>query len=729
MKKATSYAPGAGAASSSSSSSASTSGGAKPSPARPASRPKTHSGKEHKLYKKNLVMKKFRAALVKVNTFKKMSAMKKDGKNTNTTKTGANKRNPSQASSVKLTKPMKKMMKMNQMKKRTIPVRKPVAAPAMKKMMAAMKKKIGHVVKPRFKKGGLIKANFDSMSVPYLTATNQGKFKQGFHFVQLADTQLGMSENLGPKQLSVAERHELELEMIRSAVKTINHLKPAFVVLCGDMTDEFPGVVSQNQVEAEKKQNGDQSKSSGKRTSTGGGKNNSSSPKKNATTGEDSTGTAAATAATKPGNKRTSSSKTKMVHFRMPLASPKPFVTGSRIVTTVGNNNTLNSSSNSSAGKTAVATKVASAGNSSSSSSSTFKGTAGPSSSSSAALISSGASSPKKTDNRLSSTPMKRSSTSAVLLDEVPKDQAEDEQPPSAKKQLLIKSPEGKKSASDKTSKQPAVPQSPSILKVRESKQEIDEQAKRLAADAKRRAQIAELQELLDEIDPEIPLLCCCGNHDVGNRPNGFTLEEYRVNWGADYFSFWMGGVYCMVLNSQLVTAEAAEEVEKEVQRQDEWFEGEIEERLEKPAKAVIAFSHISPFIKTPKEPSAYFNWNKNVRLHTLERLHSCGCKAWFGGHYHRNSVGNYKGMQVVTTGAVGVNIETDPKGDPLGLSGVGKGILDKKTSGLRIVKVTDEGEVKHQWRTFEELDKVVGSGKKESGEPVDVDDLLCEQC
>ena len=67
-----------------------------------------------------------------------------------------------------------------------------------------------------------------------------------------------------------------------------------------------------------------------------------------------------------------------------------------------------------------------------------------------------------------------------------------------------------------------------------------------------RRAQISDLLRLYSDLDPAIPLVCVCGNHDVGNRPTKTTIEGYRADFGDDFFSFWVDGVHCIVLNSQL---------------------------------------------------------------------------------------------------------------------------------------------------------------------------------
>ena len=57
----------------------------------------------------------------------------------------------------------------------------------------------------------------------------------------------------------------------------------------------------------------------------------------------------------------------------------------------------------------------------------------------------------------------------------------------------------------------------------------------------------------MSAIDPDIPLLCVCGNHDVGNAPNKVTIDRYTSDFGDDYFGFWVGGIKGLVLNSNLM--------------------------------------------------------------------------------------------------------------------------------------------------------------------------------
>ena len=59
------------------------------------------------------------------------------------------------------------------------------------------------------------------------------------------------------------------------------------------------------------------------------------------------------------------------------------------------------------------------------------------------------------------------------------------------------------------------------------------------------------LQKSLLRLDPSIPAICVCGNHDIGNQPTKDAIARYRGSFGDDYFSFWVGGTLFVVLNTQ----------------------------------------------------------------------------------------------------------------------------------------------------------------------------------
>lgn len=58
-----------------------------------------------------------------------------------------------------------------------------------------------------------------------------------------------------------------------------------------------------------------------------------------------------------------------------------------------------------------------------------------------------------------------------------------------------------------------------------------------------RAAQEDDFKRIFNDLDFDIPLVCVCGNHDVGNTPTKETLNRYRSRYGDDYFSFWVGGI------------------------------------------------------------------------------------------------------------------------------------------------------------------------------------------
>lgn len=57
--------------------------------------------------------------------------------------------------------------------------------------------------------------------------------------------------------------------------------------------------------------------------------------------------------------------------------------------------------------------------------------------------------------------------------------------------------------------------------------------------------------DIFKSLDPEIKLVCVCGNHDIGDVPTPEAAKIYRTQFGQDYFSFCYGGVQFVILNSQ----------------------------------------------------------------------------------------------------------------------------------------------------------------------------------
>ncbi|KAF4649820.1 Serine/threonine-protein phosphatase cpped1 [Perkinsus olseni] len=236
-----------------------------------------------------------------------------------------------------------------------------------------------------------------------------------------------------------------------------------------------------------------------------------------------------------------------------------------------------------------------------------------------------------------------------------------------------------------------------------------------------RKEQVQSYKELMGQIDEDIPLLCLCGNHDVGNRPNSRTIALYSKDFGDDYYTFTVGGVLFVVTNSILpwgltkqardgeVGPDDGEELDK---KQWEWLEGTLKEASAAKYTHIILLTHVSPFIRDPEEHEGYFNMPLPVRKRLLRLASEAGVKAIFAGHYHRNAGGWYTDscghrLEVVTTTAIGcqINSSTGSGADPLELSGMGEFVMDENRCGLRQVDVSEEA-VSHKFITVAEMMK-----------------------
>lgn len=231
------------------------------------------------------------------------------------------------------------------------------------------------------------------------------------------------------------------------------------------------------------------------------------------------------------------------------------------------------------------------------------------------------------------------------------------------------------------------------------------EERGRIADPEKRRKQMADFKEAFSLIDEDIPLVCLCGNHDIGDRPTSASIRSYTDEFGDDYFSFWCNGIKCLVVNSQLWKDDSDAREEREAM--DRWLEAELEDASPESHRTLL-FSHVPPFIFDVDESDEYFNLERSFRQDLLSRLSKKGVVAWFCGHYHRNAGAKYhdadgRQIEVVVTAAVGTQITDRPGGDPLGKSGIGGHLIGEDESGFRVVKVFPD-RIEHEWKTFTAL-------------------------
>ena len=84
------------------------------------------------------------------------------------------------------------------------------------------------------------------------------------------------------------------------------------------------------------------------------------------------------------------------------------------------------------------------------------------------------------------------------------------------------------------------------------------------------------------------------------------------------------------------------------------------------------------------EEDVFYFALNKEIRKKWLDKFKESGVEGIFAGHYHRNAGGEYRGMKVVTTSAIG-------------------GQLGNDQSGARVVKVMED-KIEHEYYAIKDL-------------------------
>jgi 3',5'-cyclic AMP phosphodiesterase CpdA len=190
-------------------------------------------------------------------------------------------------------------------------------------------------------------------------------------------------------------------------------------------------------------------------------------------------------------------------------------------------------------------------------------------------------------------------------------------------------------------------------------------------------AQIAEFKRVAGKLNPGIRLFLMPGNHDVGNEPTKESLAKYREQFGPDYYTFHVGDITGIVLNSNL--EKDPHNVPEEAAKMEAWFRTELAK-----SKHAILFQHIPFFLKDPDEEDRYENIPREPRQRYLKLLHEYGVRQVFAGHYHSTSEARDGDLEMITTGPVGKPVPP-------------------ARSGLRIVTVSPAG-VTHKYYDFGEL-------------------------
>ena len=194
--------------------------------------------------------------------------------------------------------------------------------------------------------------------------------------------------------------------------------------------------------------------------------------------------------------------------------------------------------------------------------------------------------------------------------------------------------------------------------------------------------QLAELRRITSKLHPHIPVHWAPGNWDVGNTPTLKTLEQYRGNFGDDYYSFQQGGSSFIVLNSCVGFDDS--QTPGEWDRQVAFLRTSLSEAYNRSSDHIVIFLHDPLYSYDPSEEDSWAVIPRNKRRVLLELFETHGVSAVFAGHWHKCHYVAHKDIQLVTTGPVGYPLGDDP-------------------SGLRIIKVSQD-RIEHQYYGLDQI-------------------------
>ena len=120
--------------------------------------------------------------------------------------------------------------------------------------------------------------------------------------------------------------------------------------------------------------------------------------------------------------------------------------------------------------------------------------------------------------------------------------------------------------------------------------------------------QTRDFQEIWNELDSRIAMVCVSGNHDVGNRPNQTSISRFTKTFGDDYLSFWCNKTFNIVLNTNLFSDPS--DAEDLLRDQIIWLEQQLKYSTENDASHIFCFGH-HPWFLYDEEEEDLFNFEK----------------------------------------------------------------------------------------------------------------------
>jgi hypothetical protein len=214
-------------------------------------------------------------------------------------------------------------------------------------------------------------------------------------------------------------------------------------------------------------------------------------------------------------------------------------------------------------------------------------------------------------------------------------------------------------------------------------------------------AQNKDFIQIWDKLHTDIALVCLCGNHDVGNRPDRASIQRFTAQFGDDFLAFWAENTYNIVLNTSLFNdPTTAQDLYGE---QLEWLEARLVYASDHTASHIFVFGHHPWFLYRDDEtaedlaglespypaewgtreegfPDSYFHIPIEYRTRVMELFRQHKVSAAFSGHFHQNLVSKSSfGMDMIVTSSLSMVFEST--GKPAELD-------EPNTRGMRVVTV-----------------------------------------
>ena len=181
--------------------------------------------------------------------------------------------------------------------------------------------------------------------------------------------------------------------------------------------------------------------------------------------------------------------------------------------------------------------------------------------------------------------------------------------------------------------------------------------------------QISTFKKEISKINNHIKVYYVPGNHDIAydyKQPTIQSIKEYKNIFGKDYYSFEIGKIRFITINSTIF--KSIDTLTNYAIEQLNFIEKESN-LAKKYNQKIIIFSHHPLFISNINEENNGWSVNKDLRKKIIKSTKSKGLIANFAGHMHRNNIAFFDDLEIITTGPVG--LYHGPYGE--GVSGIRK--------------------------------------------------------